>query len=169
MTTVESWRPWTLDNATQMAGYVTTYNKVSPLGPGGDTASAAISNSNKLTHPAREQAVGMPGSFLFTTVRGAGHMVPRCEHARTSPWCMMRTAWIGPPPNRGRSLTSEVVPSWRGTLSNCLPAPGSDKLSCAGWLRPAGGDLSGDQLFLHSQGPPRLRQDRRRVRPWAGW
>jgi serine carboxypeptidase-like clade 2 len=47
--TVESWRPWTLDNATQMAGYVTTYN-----------------------HP-----VGTPGSFLFVTVRGAGHMVPR--------------------------------------------------------------------------------------------
>eukprot|EP01043_Picozoa_sp_COSAG02_P054991 COSAG02_NODE_6311_length_3662_cov_3.062026_6_plen_88_part_00 len=36
-----------------MAGYVTTYNK----------------------------PVGEPGSFLFTTVRGAGHMVPRYRPA----------------------------------------------------------------------------------------
>jgi hypothetical protein len=41
---------------TQMAGYVTTYNK----------------------------PVGTPGSFLFTTVRGAGHMVPRYRPAVTS-------------------------------------------------------------------------------------
>ena len=49
MPVIESWRPWTLDNATQMGGYVTTYN-----------------------HPTGEEA-----SFLFVTVRGAGHMVPR--------------------------------------------------------------------------------------------
>ena len=42
--TVEAWRPWTLDNATQMAGYVTTYN----------------------------QPVGTPGSFLFATIRMGG-------------------------------------------------------------------------------------------------
>jgi hypothetical protein len=41
---------------TQMAGYVTTYNK----------------------------PVGTQGSFLFTTVRGAGHMVPRYRPAVTS-------------------------------------------------------------------------------------
>jgi len=46
---IESWRPWTLDNKTQMAGYVTTL----------------------------AQPTGAKGSFLFVTVRGAGHMVPR--------------------------------------------------------------------------------------------
>lgn len=51
--TIESWRPWTLDNGTQMAGYVTTYN----------------------------QPAGLPGSFLFATIRGAGHMVPRYRPA----------------------------------------------------------------------------------------
>ena len=44
---VETWRPWTIDNATRMAGYVTTYNHLA----------------------------GTPSSFLFVTIRGAGHMV----------------------------------------------------------------------------------------------
>eukprot|EP01051_Picozoa_sp_SAG22_P019209 SAG22_NODE_3475_length_1689_cov_1.808805_1_plen_326_part_10 len=71
--TVESWRPWTLDNATQMAGYVTTYNR-----------------------PA-----GKPGSFLFATIRGAGHMVPRYRPAEIL--LAINSFFAGPVPLPGYS------------------------------------------------------------------
>jgi serine carboxypeptidase-like clade 1 len=55
---VESWRPWTIDNATQMAGYVTTYN----------------------------YRTGTPGSFLFVTVRRRARTVtaPVCDEITTA-------------------------------------------------------------------------------------
>ena len=165
LSTVEHWRPWTLDNATQMAGCKSTRNPpvyigvlymVAPVACDllwrstlTETACGVVADVTTYNKP-----VGAPVRFKLKSILrssldlfSASKWTSRSRGAS----CLRRFA--------ARVTWSLAVSQEHEQSSFDQSSAGMPSISFDRWrrdYRPAGRDLPRDQLVLHPEGPPRL-------------